>query len=54
MSETTAQHESEMPAGYRMTELGPLREEWRVASFEEMFRNKPRGGADSASAQVRR
>ena len=35
MSETMAQHESGMPAGYRMTELGPLPEEWRVVRLGE-------------------
>ncbi len=37
MSETMAQHERAIPAGYRMTELGPLPEEWRVVRLGEVF-----------------
>jgi type I restriction enzyme S subunit len=37
------QHLAELPDGYRMTELGPLPEEWRVVKLGEVFRIVPKG-----------
>jgi len=34
--------ENTLPEGYRMTELGPLPEEWRVVKGYEIFRVVPK------------
>jgi hypothetical protein len=33
----------DLPDGFKMTELGPLPEEWEVVPFERFVRGKPRG-----------